>query len=66
MMKSLLTVLAVSSLVVLGACKGGETADETAVDTTTVQEVAPAPMPADTMAVDTTAPAVDTTAPVAK
>ena len=64
MKSSLLTVMAVSSLVVLGACAGDETAeDSAAMDTTTVQEVAPAPLPMDSMAMDTMAPvaAPDTT-----
>lgn len=54
MKNSLLTVLAVSSLVVLGACAGDEAAEEANLDTT-VEEVAPppAPMPMDSAAMDT-------------
>lgn len=58
MKSSLLTVLVASSLVALGACAGGDDAEDTNLDT--VQEVAPPPAPApmDSMAMDSMA--VDT------
>ena len=58
MKNSLLTVLAVSSLVVLGACAGDEAAEDA-----TVEEMVPAPVPVDTMSqtVDTTV-VIDTVA----
>jgi hypothetical protein len=64
MKNSLLTVLAVSSLVFLGACAGDDAAEDADLDTT-VEEVAPppAPMPMDTMAPDTTMVMPDTMAP---
>jgi hypothetical protein len=55
MKNSLLTVLAVSSLVVLGACAGDEAAEEANLDTTVEEVAPPAPMPMDSAAMDTTA-----------
>ena len=59
MKSSLFTVLAVSSLVALGACGGADNAAEDAAMDTTVAPP-PAPMPMDSMTVDTTV-VIDTT-----
>jgi len=64
MKNSLLTVMAVSSLVFLGACAGDDAAEDADLDAT-VEEVAPppAPMPMDTMVMPDTTMVPDTMAP---
>jgi len=53
MKNSLLTVLAVSSLVVLGACAGDDAAEDANLETPADEVAPPAPMPMDSMAMDT-------------